>query len=722
MLMKPMQVAGRPTWRLHVAVIVVCTILGVLLLNNLIFNIDTAVPETFVYADFGLLYWGLWWGRFSITELGQSPYFTNWVLFPFEHNLVLHNLPLFWSPIYAALELFVGRMTAFNLIILANFPLTAYFMFLFLRRRTRVGALAALGGVMFAFAPYMGWRALDAHINLQPMWWLPLTLLAWDRAVEANRGAARRAWLWAVGAGACVFGAWMTDVQFLLWLPPVIVPYGLYTLARATTPRERLRLLALAAAAGLTVLGLSLLGPLQAMLALKPEDYPAADLSTTSLFSFKLSYFLSQQRPGDYIGAVPSLLTLAATFVRGGRRERWFWLATAFVNLLLALGPDLQIGDLTIPMPFRLLDPIFNGQYRAPNRFNSPMLLAMLIFAALSFEPIWARLRARGARLALGVPLLLALAVDYRVMQPFQITIVPDYPIYHEIGQEPGDWVLLEVPVSPVSGYLWLGPAPDLQFYAEIHRKRLVNGTLSRVPWRYLLYFEKESTLLGVLGGGRPMDTQAVPRELAKAVDEWPVGYVIVHQSRMPDAQNTRDILAMLNMQESVCFVRAEADLMIYRAHWHPKGCPPRTPPQDATGAYVLDLGAPGDEGFIGEYWYWQEDVGGVGARWAGGNDASRLRVALPGGRDYRMTLVATGYGEGQGVEVRVNGAVLGGCELAGGWSACEVGLPARVVGEGDLVVVLVHRGMASAAGRGESADARPLTAAYDRIIFRAQE
>jgi hypothetical protein len=298
------------------------------------------------------------------------------------------------------------------------------------------------------------------------------------------------------------------------------------------------------------------------------------------------------------------------------------------------------------------------------------------------------------------------------------VSFPPDYPIYHEIGEEPGDWVLLEVPVSPVSGYLWLGDAPDLQFYAPVHRKRLVNGTLSRVPWRELLYFEQESPALGALTGGHEMDLLAAPRELGQLIDDWPIGYVIVHQSRMPDAEYARDIVAMLNLHESLCFYRAEQDLLIYRAHWHPDGCPPRTPPptEGETDSYTLDLGTPGDTPYLGWYWYWREDVGGTPARWAGENDASSLRVEVPPGAAYVMTLTATSFSDDQEVTVTVNGAQVGRFDVpASGWHERSVSLPADVVGDGDLHIVLSH-------SRARTADGRSLTAAYSRVTFREAE
>ena len=736
-------------WMPHLLTLLLYAAGVALILLNLWPAFGAAVIGKADEMDYGIFLWGVWWTPYALFTLGQSPLYTDYIVYPFENNLAFHVHATFWGPIHAALQPVFGRIGAFNLLFVVSFVLAGYFTFLFLRPRVNRDWLAALGGFMFAFAPTVVDRARGAQLDIMAVWWLPLALLLWDRVVAARDQ--RRSALWAAGVGLAVWGAWITHAPFLMFLPLLSAPYALYTVWAA--PRDRrLWLFGMALLALLVTALLGAVYPLPATLDVlrdDPANYPVAELHTQRFHAAPLSALVGVGGDGDRsLGfLLPWLVYLAiltpvlSRFVRRGdpparsgsrpnrlhaTRERWLWLGTGAACALLALGPDIEVAGARVPLPYMLLWRVQNGQYRTPSRFLLPGALALITFVVMT-APWWvdalqsALRRYPPRRIAAGAftAAVILFSLDYGVARPLPVHAVPDYPIYHEIGAEDGDYVVLQVPLGTGLAYWPTGRRFDLMHYGGVHHKKQVSGLLSRAPWQVRVYYEEKSALLSAVAFVRPLDTQAAPRELAKAVDEWPLGYIVIHRNYLSEPE-AREMAGFFNMQESVCFVRAEADLMIYRAHWHPKGCPPRTPPQDATGAYVLDLGAPGDEGFIGEYWYWQEDVGGVGARWAGGNDASRLRVALPGGRDYRMTLVATGYGEGQGVEVRVNGAVLGGCELAGGWSACEVGLPARVVGEGDLVVVLVHRGMASAAGRGESADARPLTAAYDRIIFKA--
>jgi hypothetical protein len=365
---------------------------------------------------------------------------------------------------------------------------------------------------------------------------------------------------------------------------------------------------------------------------------------------------------------------------------------------------------MTLPMPSALLDAAFHRQNRSPHRFTASMLFAGLVFAGLALDPVWARLKAKARYVWIG--LFLFLALDSGLLSPFAVKFPPDYAIYREIGAESGGWVLLEIPVSAVSGHTLIdrlpgmefGRAPDLQFYAEIHQKRLVNGILSRVPLEQLRYFGAESKAMRVLSVGNDTDYDAAAEELARLIDEWPIGYAIVHRSRIELPERARQIIAMLNMMDAVCFYKMESDLMIYRAHWHPKGCPPRMPIPTESGAYMLELGMAGDEAFIGEGWNRHENIDG---RWAG-SDAV-LRLELPDG-DFAMTVYATGYGEGRRVRVSANGREIGACDLPEGWHSCTLQLPAEMTG-GDLILTFSHDEAVDAGGRA-------IAAAYDKIIF----
>ncbi|GAB4448686.1 MAG: hypothetical protein Kow00120_18870 [Anaerolineae bacterium] len=720
-----------PAWMIHPLALALYAATTVVAMWALFANLGTAVPGG-QDTDYNSTHWSLWWFRFALSR-GWDPMFTDWVLFPLEHNLSIHMLTPSLFPAYALAEPLFGRVAAVNLISMGIVTLSAYMMFVFVRGHLRLrrapnwadDALALVSGFVFGFLPYQISHAALSHLNLTPIFWVPLILWLWDRAATARAGLRRV--VWAAAMGVALWGAWLTDLQYLMWMPLVAGLYGLYLLARAENHRARLALVGLAALALAVTLALGSVIPLPALRQVDSSQFAPADLYVARFLSMPLGALLLAPGPEDRgFGRWLVLLTVASVLLVAVLRrrrampgatwdaERWVWLLTAVTPLVLALGPDITVGEQVIPLPYRILHDAMQGQYRNPVRFVVPGVFGLILFCALSWRPVLARLRRPAARAGLVAVVLAAFTLDLGLLQPFPVLFPPDYAIYHEIGAEPGDYVILEVPVGVHSGWTGMGDGKRLQYYAPDHQKKLVNGSISRIPWQDHDFYA-DSRLLSWLAGDADFDTQAAPRELAQAVEEWPVGYVIVHPDLIPEAR-LPEYLGFLNVEQSVCFYKAEVGLFIYRAHWHPEGCPPRTPPQDASGAYVIDLGAPGDEPFFGEYWYWQEDVGGVMARWAGGNEASRLRVMLPPGRAYEVTFVAAGYGARRRVQVNANGVTLGAFDLpaSAGWSEHTLALPAEVVGDGDLLLVLVH-------GAPALAGDRPLTAAYDRIIFRAR-
>jgi hypothetical protein len=176
-----------------------------------------------------------------------------------------------------------------------------------------------------------------------------------------------------------------------------------------------------------------------------------------------------------------------------------------------------------------------------------------------------------------------------------------------------------------------------------------------------------------------------------------------------------------------------EGAAVVYRTRWHPDGCPARTPPEAGSGVYEIDLGAAGDERFIGWGWHWQEDVGATDWRWAGEYPEARLYVDVPPGA-YRLTLAAQAFWEARDVRVRVNGEQSSritdhGSQISGQAAQTEaVILPeglqevtfeirAEAIGDGQHVEIVIEYDDVIVPNEvGQSADPRRLSIAVDWV------
>jgi hypothetical protein len=134
---------------------------------------------------------------------------------------LLGDLPLF-APTYA---LTGNPLLALNLMTIASFWLSGFFMYLFLQRFTGAVLVSCLGGVLFAFSP---WRFGHlGHPHLLMVQWIPLALLFLDRFLMELR--------WRDAALCALFAAWQILCSFYVGCFCLIV-LGLHALFH---PRAR---------------------------------------------------------------------------------------------------------------------------------------------------------------------------------------------------------------------------------------------------------------------------------------------------------------------------------------------------------------------------------------------------------------------------------------------------------------------------------------------------
>ncbi len=698
-------------------------------------------PESGRVLDYYHFHWNLWWLRHAV-QTGQNIWYTDMALAPFTHNLTYHSLTASMLPFYVVLEPLLGHLRAANAIIWISLALTGALMAAFLRWRGIGWPLALAGGIALALSPYMLDHAGSGHLNLLTVWWLPLVLFAWEQTARAQRVR------WAALTGLVLWGMWFTDTLIVFWGGLLLGPLALVALWRGPDWRARLRLVALGTLALLVTVALAwLLGPLQPTLDFETGELPPARLFTLRYYSLAPESLLlpglgRAQKVGtehdETLGLTLVVLAVVALFVRVRNRERWGWLLAALPALILALGPDVEVLGLRVPLPFRLIHELFGGQMRTPIRFLPPATVGLIVFVAHTYDA-WLRAHPRLPGRAIAVGGAFFLLVDYGAFGPFPtLPALEPYGFHRMMRQEhydDYDYVVLDVPSGPFTGWRDVGSHPEAMVYGITHEKRQVSGLLSRIPIEQHLFYE-QNPLLGWLTESRPLDASAAASSLKQFVSEWPLGYVVVHLAWLEPAR-AQEVLAFFNAQDSLCPVTVERDAVLYRTASHPKGCPPRTPPQTAPGEYTLYLGEPSpaalmpDAPFIGHGWYPPEDIGGERARWAGDGNEALLYASLPADSAYTLTLRAVAFHESRAVKVVVgnlmNGepviAQLGTFTVApDDWLEHTLTIPADLVAalDGNLVISLAADGMTSAAEVGLSADARPLALAYDWVRFAA--
>ncbi len=454
--------------------------------------------------------WNMWWLREALLTRA-NPFFTPYLYYPHGAALWLQTLNpinfLISLPIHARF----GLVAAYNSVVLLSLTLSGYTAYL-LARATLASAgaspagthrAALVGGAVFATSGYLLSQVLGSHTHMLAAWPLPLAALALLRAAQAPDG--RRIAL----AGALVALTVLCDWQYLLftliWAAWYAVARLLFHWPQGAPGGLRAGLHGSGAPAVVAAIGLALLLvlPLAIPTARFAARVPTAETEGGPDFRLEHSADLADffipsqihplfgqlaerlqaykaethiQNKTVYLGLVA--LALAAFGARG--REGRFWLLSALLFALLALGPQLQIlGWRTgLPLPGALLyDLPLIRISRYPVRFAVYVMLALAILAALGARRLLEALERRAAHPPRATHVALAglvvLIAFENLTTPFPIVRVYIPSLYAALGQDPERYAILESP-------FYYNTSPVYMLFQIAHGKYLVGGYTSR--------------------------------------------------------------------------------------------------------------------------------------------------------------------------------------------------------------------------------------------------
>ena len=499
----------------HGAVLCAYLLLTLVMTWPLVAQFTTAIPgDAF---DGWQNYWNLWWVKVALVEGVQNPYTTDLLFYPTGVTLYFHTLNPFNGLITLPIQLTAGLIAAYNAVVLVSWVLAGYGTWLLARwviGQRRQGDLAAfVAGAIFTFAP-VHMAHLLGHMQVMALQWVPFYVLTLLRGMQRAREG--KAW-WRDGvlAGFFLTLAGLCDWYFVLYLflftGVVILWSWLWALLRREGSwRVWLGVLGPAAVAG-TVFVL-LLAPLLVPMVYEATHYsfmvrPASDLY---IFSATVLDFLLPNRLhtlfrpesfadwGNQIAPVSErtvalgygALALAVMALAARRRRAALWAVAALVFVLLALGPRMHFGSITmadIPVdvtnlaewsPYALVNRLvpFMRISRSVSRFAIVAQLCVAVLAGVGLAWWMGRLRARMASVVGVVALGVVLAESWVAPYPMS---PPDTPSYYEIlGQQAGTGAVLNLPMNyDRPGYL---------LYQTVHHRPLAVAYISREDPRTL--------------------------------------------------------------------------------------------------------------------------------------------------------------------------------------------------------------------------------------------
>ena len=114
---------------------------------------------------------------------GQNPFYTNLIFYPNQVNLAWSTTDPLAGTLALPLSLFAGPFVAYNLSLVLQLALGAFFARLLCLKVCRNEAAALIGGIVFGFSPFLLAHALG-HLSLVTAFPIPLYVLALARILD----------------------------------------------------------------------------------------------------------------------------------------------------------------------------------------------------------------------------------------------------------------------------------------------------------------------------------------------------------------------------------------------------------------------------------------------------------------------------------------------------------------------------------------------------------
>jgi hypothetical protein len=221
-------------YRGHLMVIALYILLAGWLTWPVAAQLTTHLPGEATWAfDESTFVWNMWWFKFSLLKLGQTPLETTYTFFPLGIRLTTYTFNLFNAAFGLPLQLIGTLPLASNLTILFSYVSSAYGMFLLslylLHTPTTVPRasfstaryLAALAaGAIFAFSASRMMYVALGHYNFVTSQWFPFYTLFLLKTLR--QGGWKNIWLTALLAAFCLYTE-LTFSVFLLFITVIIL-------------------------------------------------------------------------------------------------------------------------------------------------------------------------------------------------------------------------------------------------------------------------------------------------------------------------------------------------------------------------------------------------------------------------------------------------------------------------------------------------------------------
>ena len=410
--------------------------------------------------------WFLRWIPYAIGHV-TDPFVTQQINAPAGVNLMWNASIPFLSLVMAPVTLTLGPIVAYNVAIMLAIAFSGWCTYLALRRYTHREASAVVGGLAYAFSPYLISHA-SIHLNLAAAWAPPLFLLLLDDILVRR---SRSPWLLGSGLGLLAAIQLLTTEEVLatcvVGASVLVIVLGSVVVSdrssRANLPvaLRRLVMALIAAIPSFLIvagwpLAVQFFGPQRIQGQVQEVDTFGTNLLNL-IVPTRYQFFTPEaaarvsdgfsrlyHEAGAYLG-LPLLLLLIA-LVAGRWQDRRVRVAglVGLVMLVLSLGPTLHVGGAAtgIPLPWLPFSKLPLLEHALPGRMVVYMWLAVAVLVGIAIDE--ALERPDGPALPRLAVLAVALVVAVPApLKTWSTEVPPFFARWSEQGIAPDDIVLM---------------------------------------------------------------------------------------------------------------------------------------------------------------------------------------------------------------------------------------------------------------------------------------
>jgi hypothetical protein len=529
--------------------------------------------RSFVIAgleDGAMSVWNVWWMKYSIFHLEQSPLHTSSLFWPDGSSLSFHSLPKMLGLMSVPLQYLAGLTVAYNVIFLLTFVvtgLTTYWLALHLIGR-RLPAFMA--GAFFALCPFR-WDQ-ESHLQLLCTMLMPVFILLVMRGRESLTGGGRRPWIYFSLAGLALAGTAYDTEYYTIFLLLFAALFFVFYVPLGRDRRSfyiwfKLMLGLLLAGAVLLVTFAPILLAAARELG-ENGDYVSFPANQTVFYSADLISFFVPHAHSLYLGSsfdfvsrnvvvtdatflgwLPVALALAGIWRFRRVREFWLWVTGALFFAALALGPFVTVNGVVRNLhgPYWLITklPVLSSA-RVPARFGVMTALAVAILAGYGCAALFGWLekpgRFRGVSggpagwTGIAVPvaaalILLGMFLEFRPYIDMTSTTMP--PVYADIAASGDTGSVVTLPLGWEAGNDTTGiERTYTQLFATVHEMPMVGGMLARTP-KDRLFGGVYAPVIDFLANPvllQPSDLDRDPGAIERFRERYDVAFIVAHK------------------------------------------------------------------------------------------------------------------------------------------------------------------------------------------------